>query len=103
MYVRNTLVNRLVKLAQEKSVVRWTDRLDMTIAVDWDIKPKTKQNKRRPGHGTLMKKDKYRDKKGTYTQIWQLKVTFLVFWHLQIIEQTSLHIHRVFTAGKHKI
>ena len=28
------LVNCLLKLAQEKSVVRWTDRLAMTIAVD---------------------------------------------------------------------
>ena len=27
------------KLAQEKSVVRLTDCLDMTIAVDWDVKP----------------------------------------------------------------
>ena len=33
------LVNSLVKLAKEKSVVRQTDRLNMTIAVDWDIKP----------------------------------------------------------------
>ena len=28
-----------------KSVVGLTDRLNMTIAVDWDIKPQTKQNK----------------------------------------------------------
>ena len=35
------LVNRLVKLAQEKSVVRGTDRPDMTIAVDWDVKNQT--------------------------------------------------------------
>ena len=32
------LVNCLVMLAQEKSVVRLTDCPDMTIAVDWDIK-----------------------------------------------------------------
>ena len=31
-------------LAQETSVVRLSDRLDMTIAVDWDVKPQTKQN-----------------------------------------------------------
>ena len=38
----------LVKLAQEKSVVRWTDRPDMTfIAIDWDIKNQTKQTKRK--------------------------------------------------------
>ena len=37
-YVHEVLVNCLVKLAQEKSVVRWTDRPDMTIAVDWDVK-----------------------------------------------------------------
>ena len=42
-YVHKVLVNPLVKLAQEKSVVKWTDRLDMNIAVDWDIKIQTKQ------------------------------------------------------------
>ena len=44
-YVHKVLVNRLVKLAQEKSVVRWTDRPDMTIAVDWDIKHQKTQFK----------------------------------------------------------
>ena len=34
------LVNFLVNLAQEQSVVRRTDRPDMTIAVDWDVKTK---------------------------------------------------------------
>ena len=38
------LVNCLFKLAQEKSVVRWTDRLAMTIAVDIGRKA-TKTNK----------------------------------------------------------
>ena len=38
-------VNLLVKLAQEKSEVRRTDRLHMTIAVDWDVKHQTKQTK----------------------------------------------------------
>ena len=28
-----------------KSVVRLSDHLDMTIAVDWDVKPATKANK----------------------------------------------------------
>ena len=28
-----------------KNMVRLTDHLDMTIAVDWDIKPQTKQTK----------------------------------------------------------
>ena len=42
-YVHQVLVNCLVKLVQEKSVVRWTDQLDMTIAVDWDVKNQTKQ------------------------------------------------------------
>ena len=37
-YVHKVLVNCLVKLAQETSVVRLSDRPDMTIAVDWDIK-----------------------------------------------------------------
>ena len=43
-YVRKVLNNCLVKLAQEISVFRWTDRPDMTIAVDWDIKNQTKKN-----------------------------------------------------------
>ena len=34
------LVNCLVKLAKEKSVVRLTECLDMTIAVDWDVELK---------------------------------------------------------------
>ena len=38
-YVHELLVNRLIKLVQEKRVVRLTDRLDMTIAVDRDVKP----------------------------------------------------------------
>ena len=40
-YVHEVLVNRLVKLAQEKSVNRLTDRLDMTIAVDKKTKKKS--------------------------------------------------------------
>ena len=40
---QEVLVNRLVKLAQEKSLVKRTDRPDMTIAVDWDVKHQTKQ------------------------------------------------------------
>ena len=30
-------------------MVRLTDRLDMTIAVDWDLKPQVKQKKRHFG------------------------------------------------------
>ena len=41
-YVHKVLINCLVKLAQKKSVVRWTDRPDMTIAIVWDIKNQTK-------------------------------------------------------------
>ena len=44
-YVLEVLVNRLVRLAQKKSVVRWTDHPDMTIAVDWDIKNQTNKQK----------------------------------------------------------
>ena len=43
-YVHEVLVNRLFKLAQEKSVVRWPDRPAMTIAVDLGRKA-TKQTK----------------------------------------------------------
>ena len=45
-YVHLVLVNCLVKLAQEKSVVRWTDHPNMTIAVDWDVKHQTKTKKK---------------------------------------------------------
>ena len=45
MYVHEVLVNCLVKLAQEKSVVMWTDLPDMTIVVDWDVKNLTKPKK----------------------------------------------------------
>ena len=41
-YVHEVLVNRFVKLAQEKSVVRLTGRPDMTIAVYWDLRNQTK-------------------------------------------------------------
>ena len=37
-------VNPLSQACPEKSVVRLTDRLDMTIAVDWDLKQLTKPN-----------------------------------------------------------
>ena len=40
---RRVLVNHLVRLSQEKSVVRLADRPNMTIAVDWDVKNQTKQ------------------------------------------------------------
>ena len=40
-YVHELLVNHLVKLAQVKRVVKWTDHPDMTIAVDWDVKHQT--------------------------------------------------------------
>ena len=35
-------LHEVVKLAQEKRVVRWTDRPNMTIAVDWEVKKQTK-------------------------------------------------------------
>ena len=41
-YVHNVLGNCLVKLAQEKSVDRRIDLLNMTIAVNWDVKHKIK-------------------------------------------------------------
>ena len=36
----------LSKLTQEKSVVRFTNPHNMTIYVDWGVKPQTKQNKK---------------------------------------------------------
>ena len=45
-YVHKVLVNCLFKLADEKSVVRWTDRLAITIAVDLGCKATKQTNKR---------------------------------------------------------
>ena len=42
-YVHVVLVNCLVKLDKEKSVVRLIDRPYMTIDVDWEVKDQTKQ------------------------------------------------------------
>ena len=42
-HVHEVLVKCLDKLAQKKSVVRWTVCPDMTIDVDWDVKNQTKQ------------------------------------------------------------
>ena len=41
-YMHKVLVNRLVKFVQEK--MWFVNRIDMTIAVDWDVKPQTKPN-----------------------------------------------------------
>ena len=40
--MHKVLVNRLFKLTQANSVAR-TDRPDMTIAVEWDVKQQNKQ------------------------------------------------------------
>ena len=42
-HVHKVLVNCLVKLTQEKSVARWTDHPNMTIAVNWEVKKETNQ------------------------------------------------------------
>ena len=50
-YVHEVLVNCFNLLSQAcpgKTVVRWIDRLDMTIAFDWDLKPQTKQTMDHP-------------------------------------------------------
>ena len=44
-YAHEVLVNCLIKLAQEKSVVRWTDRPTMTIAIDLGRKATKQTNK----------------------------------------------------------
>ena len=60
-------VNRFVKLAQEKGVVRLTDRLDMTIAVDWDVKPQTEQTKQKLETWPISLNPKYSIIKGLYS------------------------------------
>ena len=56
------VVNYFVKLAQEKSVVKWTDCPAMTIAVDWDVKNQTK-----PNQSLIF--DKNQDKKCSHLQL----------------------------------
>ena len=46
-FVHEVLVNRLVKIAHEKSVVRWTDQPNKTIAVDWEVKHQTKRTNKK--------------------------------------------------------
>ena len=41
--MHNVFVNRLSQACQGKSVVRWSDCLAITIAIDWDVKLQTKQ------------------------------------------------------------
>ena len=57
--MHKVLVNCLVKHAEEKRVFRRTDCLDMTIAVDWDVKQQNKQKKNNNDishtHRTLVK------------------------------------------------
>ena len=76
VYVHEVLVNRLVKLAQEKSVVRWTDRPYMTIAVDWDVK-QTKQSL----HNTwpIMENLTNTEKLDHYELIWPNFYVFVTF------------------------
>ena len=47
--MHEVLVNRLFKIVQEKSVARWTDRPEMTIAVNWDVKQQNKQTNKKQG------------------------------------------------------
>ena len=42
-YVHEVLLNRLFKHTQEKSVIRWTDRPAMTLAVDLDVRQQNKE------------------------------------------------------------
>ena len=46
-YVHEVLVNRLVKLVQDKSTVWGIGRPNMNKAVDWDFKHQIKQNNQR--------------------------------------------------------
>ena len=39
------LIIPLIQIAQEKSVAMYSDRPDMTIAVDWGVKHQTEPNK----------------------------------------------------------
>ena len=46
-YVHQVLANRLVKIAQEKCVVSWTDRPNMTIAVNRYVKHQYKKKRKK--------------------------------------------------------
>ena len=83
-YVHEVMVNRLVKLAQEKSVVTWTDCLGMAIAVDWDVKPQSIQNIRtRLGVSSIQTVNILK----TYFKIWISKVQDFELSHTQYWEE----------------
>ena len=44
MWAKYCMVKPPSQACPEKSVIRLNDHLYMTIAVDWDVKPQTKQN-----------------------------------------------------------
>ena len=71
-YVHELLVICLFKLAQEKSVVRWTDRPAMTIAVDLGRKA-TKQTKT------------YNGGWGNFAQIWEWIRSLSCAWYVGIV------------------
>ena len=53
MDLHEVLIKRIVKLAQEKRVGCRTDYLDITIAVESDVKPQTKHNRLPSGNSDI--------------------------------------------------
>ena len=84
-YVHEVLVNCLLKLAQEKSVLRWTDRPAMTIAVNLGGKAtkQTEMNFRCLVVSSLMLDIDYQ----TFVSSWlvpSVNVTLALTLHLQL-------------------
>ena len=73
------LVIGFVKLAEETSVVKLTDRLVMTIAIDWDVKPQTRQTKQNWPHplGSIVLVENLKKKKN-FPLIWRFCYIFQV-------------------------
>ena len=53
IFTKNWLTAYVYISLHRKSVVRLTDRLDMTIVVDWDVKPQMKQTNTQKDHSPL--------------------------------------------------
>ena len=74
-YVDEVLVNHLFKLAQEKSVVRWTDFPAMTIAVDVGGKATKQPTNQHGPFFTLTKKT------NTVCMLARFNVSKWAAWH----------------------
>ena len=85
--MHGVLVIGFVKLAEETSVVKLTDRLVMTIAIDWDVKPQTRQTKQNWPHplGSIVLVENLKKKRTSH-----LSGDFVLFSRLNLCRQMPI-------------